>query len=398
MVAIDLQWALYLLLLALAAAALFAVALDRRRFRHPLLARSGASEAEMGRLLDAAPFGLLLLDYDDGCRYANRAAGQLLRWPQRWGRLPAAPWRDELQGDLSTARQTRQPHYRLLHLPDGRSLSWWLCPLSELTLAVVTDHSRQARLERASRAFLGTLSHELRTPLAAILAHMAVIQGRDAPAPVRYRSLQVVQQEAERLARLVQDLLQLGRLEMSDSLERRPLDLALVAEAAIAEVIPAAEARNIAISLESETPLPRVLGDADSLQRAFLNLLDNSVKYCRAGDRVTVRLAAINRDGAQGVQVIVRDSGPGIAPQHLPHVTERLYRGRTDVGGSGLGLALVAEILRQHETSLHIENAGEGGALASFILPLPGAGGRPWTASDGAAEPAFLSDASTLSS
>lgn len=367
MIALDLQWALYLLILALAAVALLAVALDRRRFRHPLLVRSGAGDAELGRLLDAAPFGLMLLDLENRCRYANQTAGSLLAWPQRWGQLPAVHWRDDLLADLSLTRQNGQPQYRILHMPDGRSLSWWLCPLPELTLIVLADHSRQARLERASRAFLGTLSHELRTPLTAILAHMAVVQGEDAAQPVRQQSLAVVQQEAQRLSRLVQDLLQLGRLEMSENLERRPLDLALVAEAALAEVILAAEKQDIALSLEAETPLPRVLGDADSLQRAFLNLLDNSIKYGRPGDTVVVRLAP----AADSVQVTIVDSGPGIPPQHLPHVAERLYRGRTDVAGSGLGLSVVAEILRQHQTTLHIANREEGGIVAQFALPLP---------------------------
>lgn len=313
MLAIDLQWAVYIVLLLLAAAVLFAVALDRRRFRHPLLVRSRAGDAEMGRLLDAAPFGLMLLDENGRCSYANNAAGELLSWPLRWGRLPDVPWRAELLADVKTARAAAQPHYRTLHLPDGRSLGWWVCPLPELTLLVLTDHSRQARLERASRAFLGTLSHELRTPLAAILAHMAVVQDEDVSQTVQQRSLSVVQQEAERLARLVQDLLQLGRLEMSDAIEHRPLDLTLVAEAAIAEVIPAAEEKSMALSLETETPLPRVLGDADSLQRALLNLLDNSIKYGREGDSVVVCLVPVAASGRSG------NDGP--SPCALPSPT-----------------------------------------------------------------------------
>lgn len=386
MLAFDLQWALYILLLILAAAVLFAVALDRRRFRHPLLVRSRAGDAEMGQLLDAAPFGLMLLDEEARCRYANQAAGDLLSWPLRWGRLPELPWRSQLLGDVQTARDERQPHSRTLHLPDGSSLGWWVCPLPQLTMLVLTDNSRQARLERASRAFLGTLSHELRTPLAAILAHMAVVQDADLPAMVQQRSLDVVQQEAERLARLVQDLLHLGRLEMSEGIDRRPLDLTLVAEAAIAEVIPAAEEKGIALSLETETPLPRVLGDADSLQRALLNLLDNSIKYGREGDSAVVCLSPVLARERAGtgppvaVRVTVADNGPGIAPEDLPHVTERLYRGRTDVSGSGLGLPVVAQILRQHDAELHIANGEEGGVTAQFTLPLPGEANRPRTA------------------
>jgi two-component system phosphate regulon sensor histidine kinase PhoR len=112
-----------------------------------------------------------------------------------------------------------------------------------------------------------------------------------------------------------------------------------------------------------------VLGDADQLLRVWLNLLDNAVKYCRPDDQVTVSL---RREGA-GVRGAVSDDGPGIAREHLPHLTQRFYRAAPlEQAGSGLGLALVEEILRQHGSTLQIESQIEGDATGTrlhFLLP-----------------------------
>jgi signal transduction histidine kinase len=134
-------------------------------------------------------------------------------------------------------------------------------------------------------------------------------------------------------------------------------------------VILVAEERQVEIELIAASPQPRVLADPDRLTQVFLNLLDNAVKYARPGDRVVVELTPRH----DRVACTVRDSGPGIPPEHLAHVRERLYRGRTDVEGSGLGLALVDEILRLHRGELEIEShedAATTGTTVRFALPI----------------------------
>lgn len=172
------------------------------------------------------------------------------------------------------------------------------------------------------------------------------------------------------MARLVNLMLELGRLETSAEIERRPVDLLALVEQAIAFTTPQAEEREIALSLQADTPLPPVVGDADRLMQVFLNLLDNVVKHCRPGDRAVVSLERAE----EGVVCAVRDTGPGIPAEHLACVTRRFYRAAPEaVEGSGLGLALVEEILRRHGSHLEIESRTEGeetGTCVRFVLPV----------------------------
>lgn len=224
---------------------------------------------------------------------------------------------------------------------------------------------------QAARFLISDLSHELRTPLATLLTHLEVLRLPQIPEETRRQSIHLMQVEARRMARLVHDLLELGRLETSAAIERRPVDLLATVEEAIAQVAPQARARQIALSLQADTPLPLVVGDADRLKQVFLNLLDNAVKYSRPGDRVVVSL---QQDPARdGIACAVCDNGPGIPAEHLPYITHRFYRvASQDVEGSGLGLAVVEEILRRHQSRLEIESRSEGaetGTCARFILP-----------------------------
>lgn len=369
MIVFDAKQVIFIGLLALTATAVLAITLDRRYFRDPLLAGAHIDVADLRRALESAPFGVALLDSHHQCLYANAYAGRLLKLEPSWGELPATPWRDQFLQDLAAAGQNGESHthYRIMTLPSEEVLSWWICALSGIKWVCLTDLTHQHHLEKASTLFINNVSHELRTPLTAILAHLEVIQMTNLPEPVRQTSLSFIHQETQRIARLVQGMLELSRLEITSGADLRPIDLLLVAEAAIAEVILEAEARGILVSLESDTPLPRILGDPDRLKQVFLNLLDNAVKYCRPGDKIEVRL----QKQPAGVSSMIQDSGPGVAPEHLPHITQRLYRGRTDVEGSGLGLTIAEEILRVHQSCLEItsQHVGEQtGTTVRFLL------------------------------
>ncbi|MFO7540169.1 MAG: ATP-binding protein [Chloroflexota bacterium] len=371
MAAFSLQSAIFVLLLVLMGVGAAAVLLDRYRLRQMLLPPVGTDPQRLADLFDSAPLGLLLLDKQTEILYANQYAQRLLpnlTNPEGTG------WHEDLMQDLALVAATAvspkfasHPRHRLLTLSPDQYLSWWLCPLPQMTLLFLRDLSQQYQMQKASQRFLGTLSHELRTPLTAVLAHLDIVNQPATDPATRQSSLAIAQQEMKRLARLVHDMLQLGRLEMSEEVEKRPLDLFLVAEAAVADIILTAEAKGIAISLEATPPLPLVHGDGDKLTQAMLNVLVNSVKYGRAGDTVQVMLIP----EGEGVRCTIRDSGPGIPPAHLPHVSERLYRSRPDEPGSGLGLAISAEILRLHQSRLEIKSPPEGyesGVEVSFLL------------------------------
>ncbi|MCJ7551400.1 MAG: HAMP domain-containing histidine kinase, partial [Anaerolineae bacterium] len=211
----------------------------------------------------------------------------------------------------------------------------------------------------------------LRTPIATLLTHIEILGLDDVGDDVHTQSLQLAKREAQRMSRLVNDMLELGRLEMTETLTRRPLSLLALVEDVVAQTMPRAVAENVTVDIVSPPALPLVLGNTDRLRQVLLNLLDNAFKYAGAGSRATIELSA----ATAGVVCTICDTGPGIPPEHLPFVTQRFYRAAAEtVEGSGLGLALVAEILRHHGSELEITSsvADDTGTCARFVLPPAG--------------------------
>ena len=222
--------------------------------------------------------------------------------------------------------------------------------------------------------FVANASHELRTPLAALSGFIETLQGpaRD-DAKARQRFLAIMQEQAKRMARLIDDLLSLSRIELNA--HRRPdtsVDLVPIVRQVVDSLQTLARDRGVIVTVEA-APTLMVPGDHDELVRVFENLVENALKYGAPGKRVDIVLTVGPSDGEPEAQVSVRDYGPGIAPEHLPRLTERFYR--VDVresraqGGTGLGLALVKHILNRHRGRLSIESAT--GAGATFVVHLP---------------------------
>jgi two-component system, OmpR family, phosphate regulon sensor histidine kinase PhoR len=244
----------------------------------------------------------------------------------------------------------------------------------ELVLLSFRDLTPLRRVEEMRADFVANASHELRTPLAALSGFIETLQGsaRD-DAKARERFLAIMQEQARRMARLIDDLLSLSRIELNA--HRRPdtgVDLVPIVRQVIDSLQMLARDRGVAVHAEAAGAL-WVFGDRDELVRVFENLVENALKYGATGGRVDVTVARAPDDGHDEALVGVRDYGPGIAPEHLPRLTERFYR--VDVresraqGGTGLGLALVKHILNRHRGRLTIESAP--GAGATFIVHLP---------------------------
>ncbi|MBI4758946.1 MAG: hypothetical protein HY783_08130 [Chloroflexi bacterium] len=371
MLILDLQRLLFAFLLVLIAVAALAIWLDRflrqRQQRQALPGIGG-----MQSVWERAPFGLLVLEDLRAYRYANPYARRLLGLESP-SRLPDADWVRLLDEDRLDARQeTGTPgRYRSVPLGVKRFVGWWVTAAGDMDLVFLWDTTAALQAEQATRLLLSDLSHELRTPLATLLTHLEVLRIPQISEETRQQSVHLMQQEAKRMTRLVHNLLELGRLETSAEIERRPVDLRTLVEEALAQVTPQAEDRQIALALQADTPLPPAIGEPDRLTQVFLNLLDNAIKYSRPGDRVTLSL---QQDQLRGdIACEIRDTGPGIPIEHLPHITRRFYRAASEaVGGSGLGLALVEEILRHHQSKLEIESHSEGdetGTCVRFVLP-----------------------------
>jgi two-component system, OmpR family, phosphate regulon sensor histidine kinase PhoR len=249
--------------------------------------------------------------------------------------------------------------------------------LPEGALCVFEDYSAQEQMGQMRRDFVANVSHELRTPLTALLGFIETLQGparNDAVA--RERFLGIMASEAERMSRLVRDLLHLSRVEAEEL--RRPtdaVDLAALLRAVASNLRAVAEAGRVQLQLEgADTPM-LLRADADQMTQVMSNLIENAIKYgSPAGSHVRVSLS--KEAGPRGEQLCLRvtDQGEGIDAQHIPRLTERFYRvdghRSREKGGTGLGLAIVKHIVNRHRGRLVIESEKGKGSRFSVFLPL----------------------------
>jgi two-component system, OmpR family, phosphate regulon sensor histidine kinase PhoR len=246
----------------------------------------------------------------------------------------------------------------------------------DLVLMTFHDLTPLRRVEEMRADFVANASHELRTPLAALSGFIETLQGsaRD-DAKARERFLAIMQEQARRMARLIDDLLSLSRIELNA--HRRPdtpVDLGPIVRQVADGLETLARDRDVMVHVDGAKAL-HVPGDRDELVRVFENLVENALKYGAAGKRVDITLTqGESPDGEAEARVSVRDYGPGIAPEHVPRLTERFYR--VDVresraqGGTGLGLALVKHVLNRHHGRLLIESMPGAGATFTVYLPM----------------------------
>jgi two-component system phosphate regulon sensor histidine kinase PhoR len=249
---------------------------------------------------------------------------------------------------------------------------------SDVMLLTFHDLTPMRRVEEMRADFVANASHELRTPLAALSGFIDTLQGpaRDDPA-ARERFLQIMQAQATRMARLIDDLLSLSRIELSAHMRpETPIDLVPIVRQVADGLQTLARDREVAIEIHAPSEPLIVLADRDELIRVFENLIENALKYGASGKQVEIDFAREQKaDGAAEARVSVRDHGPGIAPEHLPRLTERFYR--VDVadsraqGGTGLGLALVKHIMNRHRGRLSIASSLGRGATFTVHLPIP---------------------------
>jgi len=238
---------------------------------------------------------------------------------------------------------------------------------------ILDDLTERRRSERIRVDFVANASHELRTPLASLVGFIDTLRGpaRD-DAEARDRFLTVMQEQATRMSRLIDDLLSLSRVEMKAHV-RPSGDVDLVA--VIRHLSDALEplARDLKVAIRTELPKApvNVVGDRDELIQVFENLMENACKYGQAGGRIEVSVAPATE--RSGPVVSVRDYGPGIPEEHIPRLTERFYRIDVDASrshrGTGLGLAIVKHILARHQARMAIESRLGEGSTFTVVFP-----------------------------
>jgi PAS domain S-box-containing protein len=225
--------------------------------------------------------------------------------------------------------------------------------------------------DRRKDEFLTTASHELRTPLNAILGWASMLRGGHLGPEVARRAAETIERNARAQVQLIEDILDGSRIITGKlRLEVRPLDLTELVHAAVDAIRPAAEAKQIALTVEVDRAAGRVIGDPDRLQQVIWNLVNNAIKFTPKGGRVSVTLARRQ----SSVELRVADTGQGIAPDFLPYVFDRFRQADSTTtrrhGGLGLGLALVRHLVDAHGGEVHAESEGVNRG-ATFVVTLP---------------------------
>ena len=366
-----------------------------------------ALRAEAGRLLDALPDPLLLLARDRRVLRLN-GAGRRLFGEEAGGRDLSHVLRDPaLAAAVDGVLRDGAPRAEEIAFAVeqvARVYAVDIAPLPAVghggpaVMVALRDVTAVRRTERMRVDFVANASHEIRSPLATLIGGIETLRGpaRDDP-EARDRFLTMMHDQGRRMARLVGDLLSLSRIELEE--HARPtgeVDIGGLLRRIRASLAPEAEERAMTLEVAVPADLPEVRGSESELEQVGYNLISNAIKYGRRGSRVSVVTRRhdtpppkLRMASGAVVSVTVSDRGQGIAPRHLPRLTERFYRADTarsrELGGTGLGLAIVKHILNHHRGELEIASRlGEG---SSFTVWLPAPRHRPGRAAGRPADP-----------
>ncbi|MCL2716294.1 MAG: ATP-binding protein [Alphaproteobacteria bacterium] len=333
-------------------------------------------------VLAAMPDPVVLLDRAGRVLHLNAAAARLAPALRRNEPAQFALRSPEIIAALRAAIATAQES-RTAYLNHGALQRWMeliIAPVRMPTpfggihkclLLTFHDKTEVMRVEEMRADFVANASHELRTPLAALSGFIETLQGpaKDDPS-ARARFLGIMQTQAARMACLINDLLSLSRVELHAHVRPETrVDLVSIVHQVVEGLEPLTRERQVEIDTDLPEEAILITGDREELLRLVENLVENALKYGASGGRVRVSL----KTSAPEIHVVVRDFGPGIAPEHLPRLTERFYRvdlgDSRSQGGTGLGLALVKHILNRHGGRLLIESELHKGATFTACFP-----------------------------
>ena len=338
------------------------------------VADSSADAIRLRRVLDSLAQAVVVCDERGELVFRNTRAVALMG--SRHGDALAAQAVDDLLA--STTPGASEERTLELYGPPRRTLSVRTESIDngQRTLgviAIIDDVSERRRLEEVRRDFVANVSHELKTPMGALGLLAETLLAETEP-EVSRRLAQRIHSEAFRISRIIDDLLDLSRIENEESPPREPVLVNLVMAEAVERVHAAAEQRDVEIKLEEPSPPVAVLGDRRQLTSALYNLLENAVKFSYEGGIVEFTGTVDGDD----IVVAVADKGLGIPTRDLERIFERFYRvdhGRSrSTGGTGLGLSIVRHVANSHHGSVSVESREGEGSTFTLRLPLQGRG------------------------
>lgn len=329
-------------------------------------------KAEAMAIVDAMMEGVIAADSRGRTVLANRAARELLGYGP-WAPLPdlATLFRVKAAQEAVAAVLAGRPlHDHEVDL-DGRVVLINARPLNERgAVLVLHDLTEVRRLEEVRRDFVANVSHELKTPLTSISGYAETLAGPEMDEATRRCFVATILSNTQRMIRLVDDLLDLSRIEGGRwNLSRVQVDLAALVGESWEELSGKAAARQVHFALECSPKTVRAFVDPDALRQILGNLFDNALRYVPDAGHVTFR--ARYQDG--GVMTSVSDDGIGIAAEHLPRIFERFYRvdpsRSRDAGGTGLGLSIVRRMVEAHGGRVNAESAPREGTTIFCWFP-----------------------------
>lgn len=352
--------------------------------------RVAAQQRLLATAIEALPDPILVVDRQLTVIQTNAAARRSLEAPPRLAPLARVLRDPGLLAAVNAALTGTAPS-SLIFSPAHDRRKQFSSRIEPVELAenergvliALREQTEQVMIERMRSDFVANASHEIRTPLAAIQGFVETLRGpaRDDPG-TREAFLEVMAEEAARMARLVDDLLSLSRIELAaNQPPQERCDPRAVLLLAVERMRPAAAESGVELEVEVPEALPELVGDPDQLHQVLVNLIDNAIKYGGEGKLVRATaetLAAAPAEsgpvaGRPCVKISVVDRGPGIPPEHLPRLTERFYRvdkaRSRRLRGTGLGLAIVKHILRRHQGHLVIDSEVGRGSTFSVLLP-----------------------------
>jgi two-component system phosphate regulon sensor histidine kinase PhoR len=345
-------------------------------------------------LIEAMPDPALLVAADRRIVTANSAARELFSVPLNGALVLSHIRQPEVVAALergfaalaSRPRQAEAVEARMILASGLREtvLQVRIAPLPEgvgmpALLITLRDISQIEDAEQQRRDFVANVSHEMRSPLTVLSGFIETLKGaaRDDPR-ARAQFLDIMDREANRMSRLVSDLLSLSRVEADERVRPRdPVSLTDVLKSTLAALRPQIEAAGLEVAFADQSAGATVPGDRDQLVQVFHNLVENAVKYGATGGRIDIAIAraeAVPGMAAPALRVTVRDHGDGIDAIHVPRLTERFYRvdGHRSraMGGTGLGLAIVKHIINRHRGRLTVTSTRGEGSCFAVVLPI----------------------------
>ncbi len=340
-----------------------------------VITRLSSERDTLSAVLETMADGVVATDPGGRVSLFNPAARDLLgiRAEQVEGVRLGELVRDNEIHQLLTRCQDEQARHEAevsLILP-RRYLSAIATPLDNNGGVLLTLHdlTRMRQVETSQREFVSNVSHELRNPMASIKAMVETLEsGAVNDTQVALDFLSRMRGDVDRINGLVNDLLELSRMESGQfNIESEPMDLAPLVLAVSKQFRETAASQDVELVAELWEDLPQVMADGEKLTQVFVNLVENSLKFTPPGGEIRISADASDEQ----VQVVFKDTGVGVAPQHLPHIFERFYkvnRSRRD-SGTGLGLAIVKQLVEAHGGQIRVESREGEGCLFTFTVP-----------------------------